>query len=718
MSALQRCLGCCLPGGEHAAVKEMLYYVLFLILFTVTLLGQSTGREPYQFQDMARDRFTSDDVVWIDNKRYRFPEISDVEDMWDWLEQPFVESLHPYKEHRSGERLDVGNTYSMEPLHMYYRKVDIIGDVVMIQKRAQPEECTFVLNRGAAYNEYIKNQPATDSSSNTCYDTFSRADESTAAFGDSKEFRWSDDPQASINKALLDPSTRYGPGGFLQVIAMPPNGGNVTTFESRTRTMIQNLRDQDWLDAASAALFIDFTLFNANTQLFATVRIQFEFLKTGGVLTDVFYRVHKFLRYEDANGIFFAFLEAVFYVMVFGYVMGEVVELIEDRWKYFQSFWNWLTAFNLLLFIAVLIIRIITDVAAARLRDELAKGVTYVNFQPLSYTLNQLRNLSAFNAVLCWIKVFRYLGVSPQMSQLTRVLSRAAKHILVFTVMFFIVYFGFAKAFFLAFSVDVKGFRSITDSIFSLFRSLLGDFDFDGLQHHNWFLGPFLFTMYIFLVFMVLFNMFLAILNDSYTKCQAEMEEEDDPFAEELQSYFAHMSRKLRKFLRMAPAKKQKPADKSSLYRLERNKAPSAIDMAAKLTNKLQVADANKDARVDVEELRNAIGGTTKAAAVLLDADVEDGDHESVAHAILSKYDKDKDGALDSEEMEQMNRELKERARDIEINNTNAYLQRQARQIMALEAKLDRTLTLLSRVARTQRRSARSGGLSDVEDSE
>lgn len=42
----------------------------------------------------------------------------------------------------------------------------------------------------------------------------------------------------------------------------------------------------------------------------------------------------------------------------------------------------------------------------------------------------------------------------------------------------------------------------------------------------------------IFLVMMVLLNMFLAILNDAYTKTQEEMSDVDDPFARELAAYF------------------------------------------------------------------------------------------------------------------------------------------------------------------------------------
>lgn len=56
-------------------------------------------------------------------------------------------------------------------------------------------------------------------------------------------------------------------------------------------------------------------------------------------------------------------------------------------------------------------------------------------------------------------------------------------------------------------------------------RAMLGDFDFPALQKAHYILGPAFFFMYIFIVFFILLNMFLAIINDTYSEVKAEMEE-------------------------------------------------------------------------------------------------------------------------------------------------------------------------------------------------
>jgi len=54
--------------------------------------------------------------------------------------------------------------------------------------------------------------------------------------------------------------------------------------------------------------------------------------------------------------------------------------------------------------------------------------------------------------------------------------------------------------------------------------SILGDFDFPAFQEAHNTLGPAFFIFYIFIVFFILLNMFLAIINDTYSEVKGEME--------------------------------------------------------------------------------------------------------------------------------------------------------------------------------------------------
>jgi len=78
---------------------------------------------------------------------------------------------------------------------------------------------------------------------------------------------------------------------------------------------------------------------------------------------------------------------------------------------------------------------------------------------------------------------------------------------------------------------------------FTLFRLILGDFDFQALQQANRVLGPAFFCLYIFFVFFILLNMFLAIINDTYADVKSDLSEQQNEF--EMGDFFRKVSRQI-----------------------------------------------------------------------------------------------------------------------------------------------------------------------------
>merc|ERR1712184_5952 len=106
------------------------------------------------------------------------------------------------------------------------------------------------------------------------------------------------------------------------------------------------------------------------------------------------------------------------------------------------------------------------------------------------------------NVAICvfcaWVKLFKYISFNKTMTQLSSTLSRCAGDVLGFAVMFFIVFFAFAQLGYLLFGTQVKDFSNFDDAIFTLLRTILGDFDFHAIEQANRFLGPVFFLAYVF----------------------------------------------------------------------------------------------------------------------------------------------------------------------------------------------------------------------------
>ena len=105
-----------------------------------------------------------------------------------------------------------------------------------------------------------------------------------------------------------------------------------------------------------------------------------------------------------------------------------------------------------------------------------------------------------------------------------------------FLVMFFIIFGAFVQLGYLLFGTQIFAYSSLYHTIFALIRTILGDFDFGSLQGANSFFGPIYFFCFVFFVFFVLLNMFLAILSDSFGEVKAELARRKNAF--EMGSYF------------------------------------------------------------------------------------------------------------------------------------------------------------------------------------
>jgi polycystin 2 len=184
--------------------------------------------------------------------------------------------------------------------------------------------------------------------------------------------------------------------------------------------------------------------------------------------------------------------------------------------------------------------------------------------------------------------------------------------------MFFIIFLAFAQLGYLLFGTQVKDFAGFDDSIFTLFRIILGDFNFHDLEQANRYLGPAYFILYVFFVFFVLLNMFLAIINDTYTEVKAEIAGQKNEF--EMTDYFKQGYMKMMEKLNL--------------------KRDKIVDIQKALAS----ADINKDQQLDFEEWRQDL--KTRGYA---DAEIE---------AVFAKYDADGDRVLDSAEQRHMHADL------------------------------------------------------------
>lgn len=81
--------------------------------------------------------------------------------------------------------------------------------------------------------------------------------------------------------------SRYGGGGFVQ---------DLTTNYNDASAQISDLNANLWIDRGTRVVFLDFTVYNANINLFCQIKLTVEFPASGGAVPSKSFSTVKLIR--------------------------------------------------------------------------------------------------------------------------------------------------------------------------------------------------------------------------------------------------------------------------------------------------------------------------------------------------------------------------------------------------------------------------------------
>ncbi|CAH8584353.1 unnamed protein product [Dicrocoelium dendriticum] len=186
---------------------------------------------------------------------------------------------------------------------------------------------------------------------------------------------------------------------------------------------------------------------------------------TGGVFVSSDFQPAKLVRYLTTTDYFVMGCEIIYLLFVIYYIIEEIVEVIQMKWRYLSDVWNLLDVAVLGVSVTCAIFTVCSNVAAVQVMNQLLENMdSYPHFDRLSYWYAHFARATAMCVFLVILKIFKYVNFDKSLGQLTKTLSEAAADLFGFLVMFCIVYFAFAQFGYLAFGADTEGFQSFTHS--------------------------------------------------------------------------------------------------------------------------------------------------------------------------------------------------------------------------------------------------------------
>ncbi|XP_048640806.1 polycystin-2 isoform X1 [Marmota marmota marmota] len=625
-----------------SVLRELVTYLLFLIVLCILTYGMMSSNVYYYTRIMSQLFL---DTPLSKTEKTNFKTLSSMEDFWKFAEGPLLDGLY-WKVQPSNQ------TEADNRSFIFYENL-LLGVPRIRQVKVRNGSCSIPQD----LREEIKE----------CYDVYSVSSEDRAPFGPRNGTAWIYTSEKDLNG-----SSHWG------IIASYSGAGyylDLSRTREETAAQITSLRKNVWLDRGTRATFIDFSVYNANINLFCVVRLLVEFPATGGVVPSWQFQPVKLIRYVTTFDFFLAACEIIFCFFILYYVVEEILEIRIHKLQYFRSFWNCLDVVIIVMsqctrtfsesskkmflpsaqkfkivsgnpslirkesevgFLAVIVSQLsVMAIGISLYRTSNVEGLlhfledqnTFPNFEHLAYWQIQFNNIAAVTVFFVWIKLFKFINFNRTMSQLSTTMSRCAKDLFGFAIMFFIIFLAYAQLAYLVFGAQVDDFSSFQECIVTQFRIILGDINFAEIEEANRVLGPLYFTTFVFFMFFILLNMFLAIINDTYS---------------EVKSDFAQQKAEM---------------ELSDLIRKGYHKALVKLKLKKNTVDDISESLRQGGGKLNFDELRQDLKGKGHT-----DAEIE---------AIFTKYDQDGDQELTEHEHQQMRDDLEKEREDLDLDHSS-----------------------------------------------
>lgn len=103
-------------------------------------------------------------------------------------------------------------------------------------------------------------------------------------------------------------------------------------------------------------------------------------------------------------------------------------------------------------------------------------------------SLFALKKISLFSKM--WFKIFKYISITKRLTRISKALFKALPDVSAFFFVFVVLFIGFGISAHLLFGNDIVAFSSVGETFLTLFRMMLGDWDFEAMVLSAPIMGP------------------------------------------------------------------------------------------------------------------------------------------------------------------------------------------------------------------------------------
>ncbi|XP_065066412.1 uncharacterized protein LOC135692255 [Rhopilema esculentum] len=493
-------------------IREIVIHLLFVML--CLFIGYS-NLDPFaqQFGTGVRN-FVGDDLE----------QVTRVEQYWSWIEDKFIPYLFP------------GTWYNGDPYMVRFvadtEPSKIISMARMRQLRVKKNTCTkhpvfkyIVSECNGAYswsNEDTEQYSAGWKPPLNKTETRKLRHRKRKALWLGLENPWQYQSVLKLkNFPFLGKFATYG--GSSYAVSVGPD-------ERISRLIIKDMKDNFWIDRYTRAVFVEFNIYNANTNLMMIVTLLSEVLQTGG--WNYFYNVQaiRLYRWQGGLGGLIVFADLTFMIVTLVGLYKLVKNCKKEGVKnYLKSAWNFLhafvTVFSICTFSCVFARVGAVMYAMKQYKKEPEVFVSFAYLGQLDYFVQAFIGFVVMATNLEFLRLLRF---NKKIGLLTATIRQSMKPLASFGLIFTFIFMSYVSLAHLLFVDQLEDYKNFGTSVVSLTRMFLGQFDVYAYMKAAPLLGPMLFLSYMVTIQMVLINMFIGIICETFEEVRLDIEKQSN----------------------------------------------------------------------------------------------------------------------------------------------------------------------------------------------
>ncbi|CAH1794576.1 unnamed protein product [Owenia fusiformis] len=489
----------------EAILKECVVYAVFLLVLFF-LSYQAKSMAGFEYANVLKNQFvdTGSDLTGI----------SRPDQFWSWCRKTLVPGLFAEKWYND-RRL----TWR-ESIAMGDRETFRVGVARIRQARVKDDTCVIDKNFRSVIHH--------------CRDSYSWTDDDTKAYlpGWKPPENFTDEQTEELEDREDTPwvyqnSVRLRNAPYMGTLHVYKGGGyvhNLGLTAERSHKVIDELEEKEWVDVNTRAVFVEFTVYNANVNLFASVILLVEFMSTGAAIPRSEIKVFRLYGFVGSWGVVVLFFNIVFLVFVTYFIYHMIKLLRKEKLKYFKDFWNFLefgTLVSSIVAIAMYAMKtVMGNLAMSALLESGKKD--YVNFVSIAAWDELYQAVVGIIVFFSTLKFIKMLQFNKNMCMLGDTVKLAVKDLKMFCITFFIYFFAFCLWGYTLFGTQLPNYGTFVGCIEALFAFSLGSFDFYEFRDANPFYGPIFFFLFVGIVYIGLMGMFLTIIGEAFSKVKED----------------------------------------------------------------------------------------------------------------------------------------------------------------------------------------------------